>query len=46
LSEKGSSKKEESAEATDEKLKKEVEHLKVELQRTSNGRYWLGLLCN
>ncbi|XP_075285401.1 B-cell receptor-associated protein 29 [Opisthocomus hoazin] len=36
LSEKGSSKKEESAEATDEKLKKEVEHLKVELQRTSN----------
>ncbi|XP_076184843.1 tRNA-dihydrouridine(20a/20b) synthase [NAD(P)+]-like isoform X3 [Aptenodytes patagonicus] len=36
LSEKGSSKKKESAEATDEKLKEEVEHLKAELQKTSN----------
>ncbi|KFO90818.1 B-cell receptor-associated protein 29, partial [Buceros rhinoceros silvestris] len=34
LSEKGSNKKE-SVEATDEKLKKEVEHLKAELQKTS-----------
>ncbi|KFQ37716.1 B-cell receptor-associated protein 29, partial [Mesitornis unicolor] len=36
LNEKGSSKKKDSAEATDEKLKKEVEHLKAELQKTSN----------
>ncbi|XP_063998577.1 tRNA-dihydrouridine(20a/20b) synthase [NAD(P)+]-like isoform X2 [Pogoniulus pusillus] len=36
LNEKGGSKKKESAEATDEKLKKEVEHLKAELQKTSN----------
>ncbi|KFP25391.1 B-cell receptor-associated protein 29, partial [Colius striatus] len=35
LSEKGSSKKTESAEASDEKVKKEVEHLKEELQKTS-----------
>ncbi|XP_054054423.1 tRNA-dihydrouridine(20a/20b) synthase [NAD(P)+]-like isoform X2 [Rissa tridactyla] len=36
LSGKESSKKKESAEATDEKLKKEVEHLKAELQKTSD----------
>ncbi|XP_075598075.1 tRNA-dihydrouridine(20a/20b) synthase [NAD(P)+]-like isoform X2 [Balearica regulorum gibbericeps] len=36
LSAKGSSKRKESAEATDEKLKKEVERLKAELQKTSN----------
>ncbi|XP_010145792.1 PREDICTED: B-cell receptor-associated protein 29, partial [Eurypyga helias] len=36
LSEKGSSKNKESAEATDEKLKKEVEYLKEELQKTSD----------
>lgn len=36
LGEKGSSRKKESAEATDERLKKEVEHLKAELQKTSN----------
>ncbi|KAM6425499.1 B-cell receptor-associated protein 29 isoform 1-T2 [Rhynochetos jubatus] len=36
LSEKGSSKNKESAETTDEKLKKEVEYLKAELQKTSD----------
>lgn len=35
LNEKGTSKKSQSAEATDEKLKKEVEHLKAELQKTT-----------
>ncbi|NWH59674.1 BAP29 protein, partial [Geococcyx californianus] len=35
LNEQGSGKKKGSAEATDEKLKKEVEHLKEELQKTS-----------
>ncbi|XP_069739627.1 tRNA-dihydrouridine(20a/20b) synthase [NAD(P)+]-like isoform X2 [Phaenicophaeus curvirostris] len=36
LSQQGSGKKKESAEASDEKLKKEVEHLKAELQKTCN----------
>ncbi|XP_067155478.1 tRNA-dihydrouridine(20a/20b) synthase [NAD(P)+]-like [Apteryx mantelli] len=36
LNEKGSGKKKESAEATDEKLKKEIVHLKAELQKTSD----------
>ncbi|XP_059703334.1 tRNA-dihydrouridine(20a/20b) synthase [NAD(P)+]-like isoform X2 [Haemorhous mexicanus] len=36
LSGKGDSKKKESTDATEEKLKKEVEHLKAELQKTSN----------
>lgn len=34
-----------SAKVTNEKLKKEVEHLRAELQKTSNGKYWLELFC-
>uniref|UniRef100_A0A493SSP3 Endoplasmic reticulum transmembrane protein n=1 Tax=Anas platyrhynchos platyrhynchos TaxID=8840 RepID=A0A493SSP3_ANAPP len=45
LNERGSSGNKVSAKVTNEKLKKEVEHLRAELQKTSNGKYWLELFC-
>lgn len=45
MNERGSSGNKESAKVINEKLKKEVEHLRGELQKTSNGKYWLGLFC-